>query len=935
MNFALERPAFLWTLVLALPIVWVAVRSRRTFSRGRQIVSTGARILLLAILALALSGLTRNEPADALGVVFVVDRSASVDAAARERAEEFVAAALAHQGKRDVAGVVAFGADAMLEAEPSEKLVFHGIETVPSPHQTDIAAGLRLATAILPSDRTRRIVVLSDGAETHGDAVTQVVLSAGEDLEISVVALGSERGPEVLVEDLQMPARVDEGAAYAVRVVARSEEPAAGTLRLYRNDTYLGDMRVALTGGRSQVFTIRQEAEAPGLYRYRVALEVDDPSLDALPQNNEVMSTIEVTGRPKILYVEGYPNQAAHLSKALVAEGLVVEVIEPAALPPGLSELRPYAAVVLSDAPAYAMSRRQMEALRSYVRDLGRGLIMVGGDKSFGLGGYYQTPVEEALPVQMDIEDKTRFPKLGMVIAMDKSCSMGGGAGSKLGMAKEAGIETAQLLNDRDLLGVIGFDDAASWIVPLGDLSDKARVTNTIGSVRTGGGTDIYPAVERAVAALDASDASLKHIILLSDGITSAGSFQALITKANKDSKITLTAVAIGSDADRHTMQNFANWGGGNYYLVTDITSIPSIFTRETLLATRAFLVEDPMKPRLSDPSDVLRGLRSGDFPTFYGYVATQAKDRAIVPLRTTDDYNAPLLAHWYYGLGRSLAFTSDAKAKWSRDWVGTPEFTRFWTQAARWAVGDPDAATLQATAEIDKGELLITVDAFDDGGSFRNFLKGEARIVSPDLTVRTVTLRQVAPGRYQGATPVDQDGSWLAGVAMRQGETVIGQAVAEAIQPYSPEYRSTGTGTGVIAEIGRLGRGGQITDPAAVFTRPTVARNVPHPWWPWLLAVAALLLVADVALRRLDFERQPKTIVGPAPSMLAARAKPKKRKRAVVKAPSTTQEATVVEEAKAVEVAPQPELDPESYAGRLLAARGSARHRRRQKEDD
>ena len=181
----------------------------------------------------------------------------------------------------------------------------------------------------------------------------------------------------------------------------------------------------------------------------------------------------------------------------------------------------------------------------------------------------------------------------------------------------------------------------------------------------------------------------------------------------------------------------------------------------------------------------------------------------------------------------------------------------------------------------------------------------------------------------------MDQDGSWLAGVAMRQGETVIGQAVAEAIQPYSPEYRSTGTGTGVIAEIGRLGRGGQITDPAAVFTRPTVARNVPHPWWPWLLAVAALLLVADVALRRLDFERQPKTIVGPAPSMLAARAKPKKRKRAVVKAPSTTQEATVVEEAKAVEVAPQPELDPESYAGRLLAARGSARHRRRQKEDD
>ncbi|MBT3221428.1 MAG: VWA domain-containing protein, partial [Proteobacteria bacterium] len=568
-----DRPEFLWLLFLVVPTLLLGFYTRRKLGRIRMSLALLLRCLVLLIIVLALAGLTRRVPIDALGVVFAVDRSASVGAGGYQQAIDFVSEALEYQEKDDRAGVVVFGAEPLVETEVKDKLEIHGFESDPSPHQTDIASAIRLSTALLPSDRTRRIIVLTDGEQTRGDAATETLLTVAEDLSIGVVAVGDERGPEVLVEDILMPARVNEGAAYEVRVVTRSHLPAVGTLRLYRNADYLGETKVQLAGGRADVFTFRQEAKTPGLYRYRAVLSVDDHALDTLTENNEVVSTVQVSGRPRVLYVEGYPEHRQHLTQVLEGEGLEVDVIPMTDVPPGLPELRPYAAIILSDVPAYALTRRQQEAIRLYVRDLGRGLVMVGGDRSFGLGGYYNTPVEAALPVDMDIKDKTRFPKLGMVLAMDKSGSMGGGAGSKLALAKEAGIETAELLSDRDMLGIIGFDSASSWIVPLQELDNRQEVIDTIASIRPGGGTDIYPALSAGITELKKTDAALKHVILISDGMTTAGAYEPLIRGAHRTAKITVTAVAIGGDADRKTMEDFAKWGGGNYYLVTDPNS--------------------------------------------------------------------------------------------------------------------------------------------------------------------------------------------------------------------------------------------------------------------------------------------------------------------------------------------------------------------------
>lgn len=929
MSFGFERPEWLGLLLLVPVLLAVPRLGRRVLTRARWRWALGLRTLLVAVIAVTLAEPIVRRPVDDLAVVYVIDASASVGADGVARALAFVRDSLATRRADDRAGVVVFGATAMVERSLQADLALAGLESRPSPHRSDLAAGLRLGTALLPADRTRRLVLLTDGEETHGDAAGQALLAAGDDLELAVVPLGGSDRPEVRIEDLLAPGTVDEGAAYEVRVVARADRDTTGILRLYRNDTYLGEMPVTLAADRAEVLSFRQQAGGPGLYRFRAALEVD-PAVDAQPENNVGLATVQVRGRPRLLLVERDAGQAVHLATVFEGEGFDVDVTDVGGLPPDLPALRPYAAVFLSDVPSYAVSVRTQESLESYVRDLGRGLVMIGGDESFGVGGWFRTPVERALPVQMDLTDKARFPKLAMVLALDKSGSMGGGeAGSKLGLAKEAAIRTAALLSDRDALGLVTFDAASTWVSPLAPLEGRReQVSTDVASIRSGGGTDIWPAVDAAVTGLRATDAALKHIVLLSDGMTTPGDYETLIGSAHTNDAITLTSIAIGEDADQTTMQAMAGWGGGHYYLVTDKHAIPSIFARETLLATKSFLIEEPFVPALAMPSDLTRGLQGQPFPSLGGYVATEARSRATVAMTATHGTRVdPVLAHWRYGLGRSVAFTSDAKARWAADWVGTPSYVQLWTQIARWVATSDEATGIGAVSEIRDGELVVTVDALDAAGGFRNFLRGEARVVAPDLTVLSLPLEQIGPGRYEARAPVDQDGSWLAGVQLSSGEETVGQGVTEAVQPYSPEYRRREAGGALVAELGRLGGGGVLTDPAQVFARPETPRRVPRPLWPPLMALAAVLLVLDVAARRLDLSRDAaaRALESPAGAPGAS------RWTAARARPSGGAAAGPVEEEEAQPDALRPpaiEVAPDSYAGRLLAARQAARRK-------
>ncbi len=857
MNLTFQHPLLL-LLLLALPLLAGAAWRAGFLRRRHGVASTALRLLTALALILAAAGLAVAVERDELAVLFVVDHSRSIapdDTAAPgggvARAHDFVQRALDAMPEGDRAGVIVFGAEPQIESlvrpDPSPPLW----SARPDPGATALEDALRLALASFPPDTHRRVVVLSDGIETHGHAANQAIVAREVQIPVDVVTLPTATsGPDVIAEALTAPPTAEAFQPFELRLQVRAPQDAPGRVLLYRNDQLLGELPVQLTSGLG-VITIPQTLDQPGLYRFRAVVEAQP---DGEPRNNEARATVEVSGTPRVLHLEGYADAAPHLRDALINGGYAVTTGGPGDLPDTLQGLVPYDLIILSDIPATEMTRPQMSALEHYVNDLGKGLIMVGGDLSFGLGGYFKTPIERVLPVQMTRKAQLDLPAQGMVLVVDRSGSMAGFQGvSKMDLAKDAAVAVVELLTPKDELGLVAFDDAASWVIPYEPLSDKRDAIYRIGTIHPGGGTDIYNGLRSAYGGMGGGEAAVKHIILLSDGIAENSNLPALAQKLRED-KITLSTVAVGADSDRYTLETLARIGGGRYYETESPDTIPQIFTRETMLSSRQFLIETTFVPAAADPSEILNGIDA--LPPLRGYVATTAKPTATVALLTPE--KEPLLAHWRSGLGKTLAFTSDAKPRWAQAWIDDPQtFGRFWSQAVRWTANTGARNNLAVQANLRGSTLSITADSMSDD-TWIDGAETRAFVISPDGKRLEVPLRQVAPGRYRAEIDAPTEGAWFVSVQQTLNGEETGRAVREVFRAWSPELAPAHVGTPVLQELATATGGRIDPDPAALWERPPQPLTVPHPLAPWLLAFAALAWLLDVAIRRFEGLRLP-----------------------------------------------------------------------------
>ncbi len=639
-----------------------------------------------------------------------------------------------------------------------------------------------------------------------------------------------------------------------------------------------------LNPGRN-AFVIPLSAGAPvALASFRVQLT---PAQDTFYQNNELAAFSQIAGPPKVLLVAppageemGFnqgprPDEYSALLAALGASGIAVEAVRPSALPSELPLLADYAGVILVDVPARDLSRARMEALRSYVRDLGGGLVAVGGPTSFGVGGYFRTPLEELLPVEMQIKDQQRRPRLTILFVIDKSGSMADSSGgvSKVDLTKEAAIRSVELLQPGDRVGVVAFDESAAWVVPITEASDPGPIINRIGSIRAGGGTDIMAGVQAVAKVLPGDDAQLKHVILLSDGGADPTGIAELVGRLHSEAGVTLSTVAVGSDA-APWLPTLAQAGAGRHHFAADPASIPSIFTEETTLATRSYIIEEPFFPEQAAPSAMLAGVEA--VPQLLGYVGTSIKPAATEVLRSAR--KDPILATWQYGLGRAVAWTSDASGRWAQDWLAPdtfgnrglawPGFPRFWAQVVRSTLNQGLSPLAETSVEAHGERATVVVNAVGQEGQFLNGYSLRASVVSPDGKAASVDLRQVAPGRYEGDFRPEEQGAYLirVGGADAGGGEPVGQTAGWVLS-YSPEYRVLQPDPAALLRLAAATGGGPAAaDPARAFAHDLPARRAARPVWTWTLLAAALLLPLDIAVRRLalsryDFQRMARRV--------------------------------------------------------------------------
>ncbi|MBI4391689.1 MAG: VWA domain-containing protein [candidate division NC10 bacterium] len=654
------------------------------------------------------------------------------------------------------------------------------------------------------------------------------------------------------------------GEPFVVRVVAWSSGAASGHLSLYRDGKFVGSQKVELESGKN-VFAYRQTLSAAGFHVYQAALDV---ASDTLEENNRAVGVVAVRGQPKVLVVDRDAEQARHLLGALKAQEMDPVLMDPAAFPRDLAPLLAYDGVILSNVSSLRFSRQQMELIRTYVRDQGGGLVMLGGEESFGVGGYFHTPVEEALPVTMEARQKLDVPSLAVVLVIDRSGSMETSVDrfTKLDLAKEAAQLVVELLDERNELGVVAFDTANSWVIPMARAERKDQIINEVASIKSGGGTDMFPALKEAYEILYARDALLKHLIVLSDGQSAAADFGGLIRRMGTD-KITVSTVAIGRDADVRLMRDISRWGRGRFYFTEDPQSIPRIFTLEAQLASKSAIIERPFRPVLTHGHhEILRSIDWREVPPLGGYVATTPKVTAEVLLASPQ--GDPVLAAWRFGVGRGVAFTSDLRAKWGVLWLRWPAFGRFVAQTVRWTLRTKDRADVVTHVSFREGRGIVTLEAANPQGEFINFIEAEAGVVGPDKTRTVIPLKQVAPGQYEGVFPAEEQGAYLVGVAQRRRGTMIGSEIGSLVLPYSPEHRSTGVNEGLLARLTALTGGGPLERPEEVFRVNRRLSRQPRDAWPFFLGAALLLFLAEVAARRLRGVRAPAWAgAGPAPA--------------------------------------------------------------------
>jgi uncharacterized membrane protein len=846
-------------LLLAIPyFLWLGW-PRVAYRRQRDLASMVLRLLIVLMMILGLAGLQTVQAADKLSVVFLVDESDSMDQQARDQAQKYIRDALSHMGPEDKAGIVVFGKNALVERKVSSVKELAAINSVPIRLDTNLAEAIRLALALLPSDTAKRIVVLSDGVETLGNAAEAARLAAATNVQIDVVPLRRQTGPEVLVTDVRVPTTVNQGEVFDLAVTVESQSDTAADITILSSGSVIQTRRVDLKKGTNN-FVLPLTAPKQGFSDFQV--RVDPPNAnDTFYQNNTLAAFSEVTGPPKVLVISSNATETAALVPALQQMGIEVDQAQPSDLPIGLAPLAAYKSVILADVSATELTEQRMKVLQSYVRDLGGGLVVIGGPHSYGVGGYYQTPLEETLPVDMRIKDQKRIPRLLMVYVIDRSGSMeeiGPSGVTNLELAKEATRRSLNFLFPEDRAGVLSFDSNPEWLVPIDFVRDRSAMARQVGSLRPGGGTDIRAAVAQILKEVPNDPSTLKHVILLTDGGADPTGIVDMVKNMHDNSGITVTSIGIGSNIPGF-MRDIAVAGHGTFYNLLDLQTIPQVFAAETVLATRSYIVENEITPTLTGNSQIMQGI--SEAPSLLGYVATSAKSTATVILRAPG-FDDPLLASWQYGLGRAVAWTSDATTRWSQNWTTWDQFGRFWSQVIRWTITEGANNKLDARVEQRNGQSVLIVEAHDDQGGFINSLDLNASIVDPKLGAQIIKLQQVAPGRYEAFFDPAQEGAYFIRIGGSGGNQAEGQNLAVAqttgwVLSYSPEYRLRDTNMNLLDDLTRLTDGSVISEkPELAFAHNIREERAATSLWPFLLLAATILLPLDIAVRRVIITR-------------------------------------------------------------------------------
>ncbi|MCD6386123.1 VWA domain-containing protein [Candidatus Sumerlaeota bacterium] len=845
MTVYFTNPWVLLLMITLIPLVVLTARSLIGISGFRKCVIMIFRSLLFLLLVCALAGLKLAHKSDELAVFFLLDVSKSIPRHKIQEAIDWINEVSKTMKQNDSAGLVVFGSEPSIEKNPVKKFSIKQIQSQVDDNRTDIASALRLCLAAFPEHTQKKIVLITDGNENVGNALDSAYMAKSNKTPILVKLISITAKQDVRIEKMVAPQSSVKDAPFDLKVFLSTQYDTRAKLRIFKDDELILDKTVPVADGKKNLYTVRVTLPDAGFHRFKALIEAPN---DTIADNNIAYSFTYVKDIPNVLFVEGNPIDQTLLPPLLSQEKIHIDLIEPSNFPESLNALISYDCIVLSNVAMDKLTFRQMEIIEKAVHNLGIGLVVIGGDQAYGPGGYQDTPLESALPVSMEVTQRKVLPNGALVIILH-TCEIPQGNS----WAREITLAALRVLSRKDYFGVLyyGAMGGEQWLFKPTLCTNKAKLISLIKNVVPQDMPTFDTTLRMAYNELMKLNTYVKHIVIISDGDPATPNSE-LIKKISK-AKITISTVVINphSQRDANVMGAIAKLGKGNFYYPKDYNKLPRIFTKEAMVIRKSAIFEKPFLPQYVSYSDILAGFSSGEFPQLLGYVSTTPKDTAVVPLIALNE--DPLLAMWRYGLGKAIAFTSDATSRWAQHWIQWDKFDKFWAQVIRWAIRETAGGNYMVSTSTEGETTRIVLDALDNNGYFINYLQPHATIVDPEFQTYELELTQISPGKYATEFKTTTPGNYM--MSINVGEKDKPRIIIGGISvSYSPEFNDSHSNERLLQEIARSSGGAMITPETNIFLHnpPTVWQ--PQDIWQYLVAFAVILLLFDIFVRRVVF---------------------------------------------------------------------------------
>jgi len=713
---------------------------------------------------------------------------------------------------------------------------------------TRLALALRDTAARARTNRHNRILLFTDGFSTEPLAGTGERL-VRDRIPLDYRLLRLDESVEYRVASFALPERVQAGEPFLLDITVAGQPAGDVPYTVFRGDSPMHRGTVTVKGGVARVRLSDRVLES-GAHHYTVRI---DPEDDALPGNNTFSRWIEIASGPRILLVTRYPDDP--LTGILQNQGFEVRTVtDTLALDPGM--LAGARSVLFHNVPAHEVPNDFLDAIAFYVTGQGGGFAMIGGKTSFGSGGYYESAIDELLPVTMELKSEHRKLAVAMAIVLDRSGSMAAVVESghtKMALANEGSARAVELLGAMDAVTVFAVDSAAHQIAPLLNVGrNRARLESRIRSIESmGGGIFVYTGLEAAWKELQKATLGQRHIILFSDAADSEepGQYKELLAEM-KERGSTVSVIGLGNrqDPDSALLEDIAQRGGGRIFFSQNAGDLPNIFAQETVTVARSTFIEESTTTAATGAWYEIASRNLDWLPAVGGYNLSYLRSGDTASLISGDAYEAPLVATGRRGIGRTAAVSfplgGDFSAE-SREWSEAADFVQ---TLNRWLMGDATPPGIGMRHELAGTELRVDL-LFDSDDWAARFAERPPRILlnrsgEADVT-NELTWSRLAPGHYSVRTQL-AEGEVVRG-AVQVGETAlplgplsVGTQAEWAFDPERiEELRAVALETG----------GRERLDLGDAWERPDFTSR--QGILPWILALLVPLFVLETLVTR------------------------------------------------------------------------------------